>query len=726
MLRASLLVLLGATLAAAPPVHAKRKNNNQLLRAIAPVARQTAPAHPFVNLIVRFGAAADGTSADPSTFRARIGKTPLALAPIVENGVTVGMRGTIEPALLRLGSRRTNRLRLDVHAQPKPGRAKGVRDVDRVRFRAVEAENQAPTARLLTGSDIVFPDLSTAFDGSQSHDPESDLLTYTWDFGDNDPSTAVQPKHTFPGGTSDVTVRLTVSDGDKSSTAQVNLIACAPLDPGKTPGTLQVTAVQNLEFGATTVAATRAFTVTNTAAEATSQLHLRIGVDGTSFTANPTDFRLGPRESVPVTVTFTPGTGGHQQSDVAVVACAANRDVVQLLAHGYAGAAPGNGPTLAAEPAFFNLFGAGVSILLPSGQRVAANNLTHSCQGPGNGAGTGDACLVDADCAANNGICVQSSSQLLDPTDLCADGTGGVYLLSDEGTFTDPTPAGDTDTSVTILRLQFDANGNPTDAAIVGRTTSETTQIACDGVAAADDGRLFTAEARSVTLDPTCFRDELEQLVVTRKRNGSSPPPLIPRIDAVEGQDLCNGDIDPVANLEVTRDGSAVFASMSDGGLYQLRPAARFISPDIGGAFQVHPDGSLIIVTTSDSGTKGLLSVYKIFPDQAADGAVRLAELTPCATFPIPNNRPPGSPARTTFLGEHSFAVGRAAPGSLDGTVLVSFFSVGAVQTQAGQPAVLPRELRIQGMAAFSVPAGSAPCQALGLISLDLVDQLAF
>src|SRR5262245_53176139 len=136
MLRASLSLLLVA-LAATSPAHAKRKNSNQLLHVIAPVARQTALAHPFVNVIVRFGALSDGTPPDPSTFHARVGKTPLALVPIVENGATVGMRGIIEPALLRLGPRRTNRLRLDVHAKPRPGKAKGMRDVDRVRFRAV-------------------------------------------------------------------------------------------------------------------------------------------------------------------------------------------------------------------------------------------------------------------------------------------------------------------------------------------------------------------------------------------------------------------------------------------------------------------------------------------------------------------------------------------------------------------------------------------------------------
>ncbi len=720
MRRASALVLLAAALASAGPAHAKRKKGDQLLRVVAPVARRTAPAHPFVNVIVRFAAAVDGTPVDPATFRARIGKHPLALTPIVESGQTVGMRGTIAQDLLKLGPRRNNRLRLEVRTMPKPGKPKGIRDVDRVRFRAVEAANEPPVARLLTGRDVVFPDIGTPFDGSESHDPESDLLTYHWDFGNGQTATeATPPPHIFPGGTSNVTVRLTVSDGQASSTDQVALVGCPPLDPGKTPGRLQVTAAQALEFGAATTPTTRTFTVTNTGVPGT-QLHLRLAIEGTAFTADPSDFTLDSAESALVTVTFTPGAAGHQQGDVALVACAENRDVIHLLAHGYAGNAPDNGPTFAAEPAFFNLFGVGVSLLLPNGDRLPADNVVHGCTG------TNDACLDDRDCAANGGTCLLSTNQLLDPNDLCADGTGGLYLLSDEGTFTDPTPNSDTETSVTILRLQYDANGNRTDAAIVGRTTSGTTQMACDGAAATDAGRLFTAEGRAVTLEQNCFRDEIEQLVVTRKGNGSSPPPLMTRIDAVAGQDLCNGDLDPVANLEVTRDGSAVFATLSDSGLYQLRPAARFITPDILGGFQVHPDGSLIHVTATDNGTTGLLSLYKIFPDQAADGTLRLADLTPCATFTIPNNRTVGSTTRTTFLGEHSFAVGRSAAGSLDGIVLVSFFSIGGQQPGQGQPAVLPRQLRLQGMAAFSSPAGATACQALGLINLDLVDQLAF
>ena len=63
------------------------------------------------------------------------------------------------------------------------------------------------------------------------------------------------------------------------------------------------------------------------------------------------------------------------------------------------------------------------------------------------------------------------------------------------------------------------------------------------------------------------------------------------------------------------------------------------------------------------------------------------------------------------------------AAGSLDGTVLVSFFTTGGL---GGPGAALSLPLRVQGTVAFASPAGSATCSVLGLIDLDLVDQLTF
>ena len=728
MSRVSALLALAVVLVA-PPADAKKVKTSQLLRVISPIARRTAPAHPFVNVIVRFGKASDGSPADPATFRARLGKVPLPLEPIVEGGQTVGMRGTIAHDLLKIGPRRNNRLRFDVRTVAKGPKNKVRRDIDRVRFRAVDAEDQGPTARLITASDVVFPDIGTQFDGSDSHDPESDALAYHWEWNDGTPpSDEASPLHIFPAGTADVTVSLTVSDGTKTASEDRKLIACAPLDAGKVPGMVQVSGNDSVEFGATTTPVSRTFNISNISPDSASQVHVQMGIEDADFSVDPPDVRIAAGQTVPITLTFTPGAPGHRMADVAIVACASNRDVLHVLAHGYSGNAAGNGPTGSSETAFFNLFGVGTSLYLPSGQRLPANNVVHTCLTPQNGLGTGDACVVDADCASNGGTCDLSTSLLFDPVDLCADGTGGVYLMSDEGAYSDPNPDpnSDVELSVDVLRMQFDANGTKTGATIVRHTTDATTQLACDGVAAADGGRFFMAEGESIVLDAACFRDAVERLVAVRKDNGSSPPPLLSRIDAVEGLDLCDGDVDPVADLEVSRDGSAVFASLSDSGLYQLRPVQRFITPDVNGSFQIHPDGSLIIVTATDNGTRGSLNLYKVFPEQAADGAVRLADLSPCATFPLPNNRALGNTTRTTFIGEHSYAIGRTAPGSLDGTVLVSFFTTGGILTSQGQPRLLPIPLRVQGVVAFNVPAGAPTCGAPQLINLDLVDQLSF
>src|SRR5262249_2182726 len=158
---------------------------------------------------------------------------------------------------------------------PSKGHPKGQRDVDRVRFRAAEAEDQAPTARLLAGSDIVFPGIATRFDGSQSHDPESDSLTYSWDFGDGGTSADAIARREFACDTRQVPARWRVSAGTQSPPAQVTLPACPPLDDSATPGIIVLAADQSLEFGATTSPVTRVVTVRNADNTPTSQLHVR-------------------------------------------------------------------------------------------------------------------------------------------------------------------------------------------------------------------------------------------------------------------------------------------------------------------------------------------------------------------------------------------------------------------------------------------------------------------
>jgi PKD repeat protein len=726
----------------ATPAGAARRKNNDLLRVITPPSKATAPAHPFVNVIVRFGEADSGAAADPSTFEARIGKVNVTqlFDPIVENDVVVGMHGELGPATLRAPGRRQNRLRLVVRAVGS-GRRRP-RDIDRLRFRTVETENQPPVAHLVPGSDVILPLIPLAFSAGQSHDPEQDRLTYHWDFGDGGVSDEVQPTHTFDATATDVTVMLTVSDGQLTSTDQVTLFACPQLDADRTRGTMQIEG-SPLEFGALAVGATdtRVVTIRNTDTTPTSQLPIEIGVHGSGFSADPTELRLGPGESVPVTVRFSPAAPGHQSADVVAAACASNTPAAHLLAHGYGGSAPGTGPTLAAEPVFYNTLLSGTYGIRPDGTRFLADNTVHQCQTPLNGPGTGDVCLDDSDCASNGGTCPTTSvcprgdraglpcsapgdcpnsycpSALpFDTVDMCGDGEGGLYLLSDEGTYTDPSPGDIEELGGTLLRLQFDDAGNRTVAQLLARTTIDTTQMSCDKTGADAGGQLYLAEFHEFIGPQDCYRDSRETLTARSKSTRASRV-LMSRIDSVEAPALTEcDDYDPVTDLQVTRDGAAVFASLPEG-LYRIRPTVLQITPDIDDIFQLHPDGSVIVVTASDQGTSGLIRVYKLSPDQAVNGALRLRDLTPCATVQVPNNRSTeNSNQRLTFL--FSYAVAPSAPGSFDGTILVSF------STPPG--AALPAALRAQGTVAISSPAGMAACSVMGFINLEALDQLSF
>ncbi|BCE03145.1 PKD domain-containing protein [Marinicellulosiphila megalodicopiae] len=61
------------------------------------------------------------------------------------------------------------------------------------------------------------------FNASESSDPEDDGLIYSWDFGDSSPlDTTINPSHTFEVGAR-YTVVLTVSDGELSDTASVEI-----------------------------------------------------------------------------------------------------------------------------------------------------------------------------------------------------------------------------------------------------------------------------------------------------------------------------------------------------------------------------------------------------------------------------------------------------------------------------------------------------------------------
>jgi len=739
MLRSPLALLVGVV--SLLPVSAfARPHRDVLVNVISPAAGATVSAHPFVNVVLRFEppTSCSGT-VDPKRLRVRVGRTDVT--PFFDdetvNGNIVGVRARIGASLLKAG--RMNRLRVTVGTRAcrdGKGHFHYLRDRVKVRFQVGEHDDQAPVAVPHTETSVVLPRVAVQFDGSQSTDAEGDTLTYHWTFGDGGTADGVTVTHAFTDTSGDVTATLVVNDGQKDSAPVSIQLAEAPpfTKPDATPGVLSVAATGQLEFAVVNLGdtATRTFTITNTDTTDTSELPVLLAVEPPfSIPPEQAHLDLGPGEHADVTVTFTPTAAGHHQGIVVIVANAVNRKALELLTHGYGGAGGDTGPTLAAEPLYFvqyepNRLGFATWGILPDGTRFFADNTVHSCVSAG--PGLGDLCVSDADCAANNGTCSQTSDVLFEPIKMCGDGEGGLWILTDSGTFSDPRANPLTELDASLGHVTLDAQGNRTNIEIVSRVNTQTAQIACDRVPARQGGRIFMAEFNNINAPASCFRDAKESLVAISKSSGNEVE-LLSRIDAVEGLDACNDDIDNLTDLEVTRDGARAFASFStgtgtdNGALWLIRPTPSYLLHDLDDTFIMHPDGAILYATATDVGTRGIVSLYKIYPDEADAGALRLQNLVPCATFELPNNRPPGQTGRRTVI-TGPIAAGAAAPGSTDATVFVNVASSAGTDPGHGSP--LTDTLQVRTTIAFSAPAGSSSCTPLGLINLEFLDQLTF
>lgn len=722
-----------ALVATAGPSIAKKVDRDTLVQVVAPLQRGEASAHPFVNVVVRFGASSNGADADPATFRARVGGHNVTDSFIDEiaNGKVIGKRAKLQEPDIQNGHKQ--KLRLSVRSVPKQmgkGKPRVYRDTDVVRFKPVEGANGAPTARIAATSDVILGGIPIKFDGEQSLDPDGDELEYAWDFGDGTTSTESKPTHSYEDTAVERVVTLTVSDGQiTSAPVSVTLLPAPPCDDGTSPGRMHFDADAALEFGAVAPGSTgtKTFTVTNTDSQTGSQIKVSLGTDSPLFTLEPSEIALGPNESMPVTVTFTPAAIGHQSARIGAVACAAGTNTVAFLAHGYGGDAPDTGPTLATGPLYYSGLAPGVPRfgmfgILPSGKRFDVDNSAKWCVS-GNNTGTRDLCYVDGDCQAAGEQCVATApiNVSFDPSDFCGDGLGNLFILS-EDTVLDPSNS-DNEITGSVVRLKLDDDGNRTAQDVLKRISGTTTQIACDTITAGNGGTVYMAEYHYIE-SATCVRDARESLTGIRKGTGALQViGNIDRIDAFEVPplDICEDDYDPVTDLAVSADGSQVFMLPENGGIYRLRPTPLYIVQPNSPLFktdrvQIGPDGALYYATASDSGTTGTLRLYKIFPEQAETGALSLDDLTPCATFSVPNNRPADKTQSYTIV--TSFAADR---GDADGktTVLVNFGALGGTD-------VAGSKLRVLGTAAFSSASGSASCTPLGLENLELYDFFSF
>src|SRR5262249_51582025 len=156
----------------------------------------------------------------------------------LEQSKQVGVRASIARDRLRIGRRRTNRLRLLVRSRASGTTGRASRQIIRLRFRATDADDRPPVAIIVPESEAIFPDLATGFDASRSFDPDSDVITYQWDFGDGVTSTDIAPQHTYASADQPRTVTLTVSDGQMSSASTLVMRSC-PQPVGVAPGSIQ-------------------------------------------------------------------------------------------------------------------------------------------------------------------------------------------------------------------------------------------------------------------------------------------------------------------------------------------------------------------------------------------------------------------------------------------------------------------------------------------------------
>jgi hypothetical protein len=579
----------------------------------------------------------------------------------------------------------------------------------------VDAADQPPQAVIVPESEVIFPNLPTGFDASRSFDPESDELTYQWDFGDGTTSTDIAPEHTYASADQPRTVTLTVSDGQATSTATLIMRSC-PQPEGAAPGSIGVTADGPLEFGGVPVGATatRTIQVTNTAIDPTSRLAACVGFDGPGFSVSPEQVDLGSGESATVTVTFAPTAAGHASSTIALVSGDTVRPLVPLLAHGYGGSAPGPGPTLAALPLFYDFSSIPDDLVkgfLPNGTPVAPDLGVHSC-GTDPTSAFGDACVDNADCATNGGTCQPGTPSNLGIDELCSDGQGGLFMLSEDG-FSDPSDA-DVALAGTLVGVSLDANGNTTSSTILSRLTEDTTHLACDSFSAANGGRVYVAETESVPSVDTCFRDTEESLIGYRKNTGN-PLTVMTRIDAAEGETDCD-DVDQTTHIEASGDGTQFYASFDSGGLWRIRPSPlEFLDTSyFEDYFRLHPDGSIVFATVKSAPTTATINLYRVTPSQVATGPLPGPQsgLTPCASFQLPNRKD----------GPIGYIVGIAvAPpskGSRDGVVLVN--------VAGSKSTAISDSLTIRATVAFSAPADSDTCAPIEVVNMERMDALTF
>lgn len=92
------------------------------------------------------------------------------------------------------------------------------------------SENQAPLANATVNIETGVIGQLFSFDASGSSDPDSDPLTYTWDFGDGNTETGQTVSHAYDAE-GEYEVVLSVTDGNANSTANLSVSVTINQDP---------------------------------------------------------------------------------------------------------------------------------------------------------------------------------------------------------------------------------------------------------------------------------------------------------------------------------------------------------------------------------------------------------------------------------------------------------------------------------------------------------------
>jgi PKD repeat protein len=100
-------------------------------------------------------------------------------------------------------------------------------NIRRIRF--TSSNNRSPSATIKVDDTIAVQGQLLSFEGSDSSDPDGDMLTYRWDFGDGSSSTESNPQHRYDSK-GQFTVTLTVLDdlGQSDQTFVVVVVGTPP------------------------------------------------------------------------------------------------------------------------------------------------------------------------------------------------------------------------------------------------------------------------------------------------------------------------------------------------------------------------------------------------------------------------------------------------------------------------------------------------------------------